>query len=36
VGERWSMVMCSQSSAMAGMMGAAVAPEPITRTFFPL
>ena len=36
VGERCSIVTWAQSSAMAGMSVAAVAPEPITTTFLPL
>ncbi len=35
VGERWSMVTCSQSYAMFGINVAAVAPEPITTTRLP-
>ena len=33
VGERCNMVMCAQSSAIAGIIVAAVAPEPMTTTF---
>jgi hypothetical protein len=36
VGERWSMVMWAQSGAMAGSTVAAVAPEPMTTTRWPL
>ncbi len=35
VGDRCSIVMCSQSSAMAGMSVAAVAPDPMTTTRLP-
>ena len=35
VGERCSMVTWRHSSAMAGTIVAAVAPEPMTRTFLP-
>ena len=35
-GERWSMVTCSASPAIAGTSVTAVAPLPMTTTFFPV